>query len=97
MDGIDRKILSLLQVDSDLPVSQIAEQVGLSATPCWRRIQKLESSGVIKARVALLSAEKMNVGVTVFIAIRTSHHSAKWLARFQAVVADIRKSPSSIA
>ncbi len=89
MDGIDRKILSLLQVDSDLPVSQIAEQVGLSATPCWRRIQKLESSGVIKARVALLSAEKMNVGVTVFIAIRTSHHSAEWLARFQAVVADI--------
>ncbi len=89
MDSIDRKILSLLQVDSALPVSQIAEQVGLSSTPCWRRIQKLESSGVIKARVALLSPEKMNVGVTVFIAIRTSHHSAEWLARFQAVVADI--------
>lgn len=89
MDSIDRKILSLLQVDSALPVSQIAEQVGLSSTPCWRRIQKLESSGVIKARVALLNPEKMNVGVTVFIAIRTSHHSAEWLARFQAVVADI--------
>lgn len=89
MDSIDRKILSLLQVDSALPVSQIAEQVGLSPTPCWRRIQKLESAGVIKARVALLSPEKMNVGVTVFIAIRTSHHSAEWLARFQAVVADI--------
>ncbi|WP_316978634.1 Lrp/AsnC family transcriptional regulator [Shumkonia mesophila] len=89
MDSIDRKILSLLQVDSALPVSQIAEQVGLSSTPCWRRIQKLEGSGVIKARVALLDPEKMNVGVTVFIAIRTSHHSAEWLARFQAVVADI--------
>jgi len=89
VDSIDRKILSLLQVDSALPVSQIAEQVGLSSTPCWRRIQKLEGSGVIKARVALLDPEKMNVGVTVFIAIRTSHHSAEWLARFQAVVADI--------
>ena len=89
MDSIDRKILSLLQVDSALPVSQIAEQVGLSSTPCWRRIQKLEGLGVIKARVALLDPEKMNVGVTVFIAIRTSHHSAEWLARFQAVVADI--------
>ena len=89
MDSIDRKILSLLQVDSALPVSQIAEQVGLSPTPCWRRIQKLESAGVIKARVALLSPDRMNVGVTVFIAIRTSHHSAEWLARFQAVVADI--------
>jgi Lrp/AsnC family transcriptional regulator len=89
MDEIDRKILSLLQMDSTLPVSQIAEQVGLSSTPCWRRIQKLESSGVIRARVALLNPEKMNVGVTVFIAIRTSHHSAEWLSRFQAVVADI--------
>ena len=89
MDEIDRKIISLLQMDSTLPVSQIAEQVGLSSTPCWRRIQKLESSGVIRARVALLNPEKMNVGVTVFIAIRTSHHSAEWLSRFQAVVADI--------
>jgi Lrp/AsnC family transcriptional regulator len=89
VDSIDRKILSLLQVDAALPVSQVAEQVGLSPTPCWRRIQKLESAGVILARVALLDPEKMNVGVTVFIAIRTSHHSAEWLARFQAVVADI--------
>lgn len=89
MDGIDRKILSILQKDSTLPVSQIAERVGLSSTPCWRRIQKLEDSGVIRARVALLDPNQMNVGVTVFIAIRTSHHSADWLAHFQTVVADI--------
>lgn len=89
MDSIDRKILSHLQADCTLSVSEIAERVGLSSTPCWRRIQKMESSGVIRARVALLDPQKMNVGVTVFIAIRTSHHSAEWLARFQAVVNDI--------
>lgn len=89
MDGIDRKILSLLQADSTLAVSEIAERVGLSSTPCWRRIQRLEHSGVIRARVALLDPAKMNVGVTVFIAVRTSHHSAEWAARFQTVVADI--------
>jgi Lrp/AsnC family transcriptional regulator len=89
MDEMDRKILSLLQADSTLSVSEIAERVGLSSTPCWRRIQKLERTGVIRARVALLDPAKMNVGVAVFIAIRTSHHSAEWAARFQAVVADI--------
>jgi Lrp/AsnC family transcriptional regulator len=89
MDEMDRKILSLLQADSTLSVSEIAERVGLSSTPCWRRIQKLERTGVIRARVALLDPTKMNVGVAVFIAIRTSHHSAEWAARFQAVVADI--------
>ncbi len=89
MDELDRKILSLLQGDSTLSVSEIAERVGLSSTPCWRRIQKLERTGVIRARVALLDPAKMNVGVAVFIAIRTSHHSAEWAARFQAVVADI--------
>jgi Lrp/AsnC family transcriptional regulator len=89
MDEIDRKILSHLQEDSTLSVSQIAERVGLSSTPCWRRIQKLEQTGVIRARVALLDPAKMNVGVTVFIAIRTSHHSAEWAAHFQNVVADI--------
>lgn len=89
MDDIDRKILSLLQKDATPSVSEIAERVGLSPTPCWRRIQKLERAGVIRARVALLDPAKMNVGVAVFIAIRTSHHSAEWAARFQEVVADI--------
>ncbi|MDX9860146.1 MAG: Lrp/AsnC family transcriptional regulator [Rhodospirillales bacterium] len=89
MDSIDQKILALLQADCTLSVSDLADRVGLSSTPCWRRIQKMEASGVIKARVALLDPRKMNVGVTVFIAIRTSHHSSEWLSRFQAVVNDI--------
>lgn len=82
MDDIDRRILKILQETADLPVSEIAERVGLSASPCWRRIQKLEAEGVIERRVVLLNPEKMNVGVTVFVAIRTSQHDAKWLEQF---------------
>jgi Lrp/AsnC family transcriptional regulator, cysteine-sensing transcriptional activator len=82
MDDIDRRILKALQENADLPVAEIAEKVGLSASPCWRRIQKLEAEGVIERRVALLDPEKMNVGVTVFVAIRTSQHDEKWLRDF---------------
>ncbi|WP_340118550.1 Lrp/AsnC family transcriptional regulator [Pelagibius sp. 7325] len=82
MDEIDRRILRVLQVAADLPVAEIAEKVGLSASPCWRRIQKLEAEGVIERRVALLDPEKMNVGVTVFVAIRTSQHDEQWLRDF---------------
>jgi len=82
MDDIDRRILRVLQENADLPVAEIAERVGLSASPCWRRIQKLEAEGVIERRVALLNAEKMNVGVTVFVAIRTSQHDEAWLRNF---------------
>src|SRR3546814_16125695 len=70
MDDVDRRILRVLQEASDLPVAEIAERVGLSPSPCWRRIQKLEAEGVIERRVALLNPEKMNVGVPVFVAIR---------------------------
>src|SRR3546814_10836537 len=63
MDDVDRRILRVLQEASDLPVAEIAERVGLSPSPCWRRIQKLEAEGVIERRVALLNPEKMNVGV----------------------------------
>lgn len=89
MDPIDRKILSVLQKDATLPISEIAEKVGLSSTPCWRRIQKLEADGVITKRVALLDPKKMNVGVSVFIAIRTNRHSAEWLKQFHDAVRDI--------
>jgi len=82
MDDIDRRILRILQETGDLPVAEVAEKVGLSASPCWRRIQKLEAEGVIERRVALLNPEKMNVGVTVFVAIRTSQHDEKWLRDF---------------
>ncbi len=86
MDRIDRKILQILQEDATLSVADIAEQVGLSSTPCWRRIQNLEKAGVIKRRVALLDAEKLNCGVTVFVHLRTSQHSHDWLEKFSAVV-----------
>ena len=82
MDDIDRRILKVLQEHADLPVADIAERVGLSASPCWRRIQKLEAEGIIERRVALLNPEKMNVGVTVFVAIRTSQHDENWLRDF---------------
>jgi Lrp/AsnC family transcriptional regulator len=89
MDAVDLKILALLQTDAARPVAEIAGQVGLSTSPCWNRIQKLEADGVIRRRVALLDAGKLNVGVTVFVAVKTSRHSADWLRDFAAAVADM--------
>jgi len=87
MDRIDLKILGCLQEDATLPVADIAERVGLSTTPCWRRIQNLEKSGVIRRRVALLDASKLNCGVTVFVRLRTSQHNYEWLENFSKAVA----------
>jgi Lrp/AsnC family transcriptional regulator len=89
LDVIDRKILILLQRDSAMKVADIAEQVGLSATPCWRRIQRLEEEGIIRRRVALLDRVKMNVAVSVFVAIRTAQHSRAWLDAFRQVIEEI--------
>ena len=79
VDETDRKILALLQEDATIQLAEIAEKVGLSATPCWRRIQKLEQNGVIRKRVALLSDLALNVGITVFMSIRTNNHDPNWL------------------
>ena len=89
MDSIDKKILAIQQVDSTVAVAAIAERVGLSATACWRRIQNLEKSGVIRRRVALLDAKALGVGVTVFVSLKTSKHSREWLESFAAHVAAI--------
>jgi Lrp/AsnC family transcriptional regulator len=89
LDDLDRKILDCLQGDATVPVAVIAERVGLSPSPCWRRIQKLEEAGVIRRRVALLDPEKMNVGVTVFVSIRTNQHSLDWAEKFCRAVAEI--------
>ena len=86
MDRLDKKILRLLQEDATLAVADVAKKVGLSTTPCWRRIQKLEEEGVINRRVAVLNPEKVNTRVNVFISIRTSSHSLEWLKRFSEVV-----------
>ena len=86
MDAIDRKILSVLQEDASLSVAEIGNRVGLSSTPCWKRIQKLEAEGVISRRVAVVDPDKVGLGVAVFVAIETGDHSDEWLARFADVV-----------
>lgn len=86
VDRIDRKLLALLQQDSTPSIAQLADQVGLSQTPCWKRIQRLEADGVIERRVALLSPEKLGLGLTVFVSIEAGDHSPDWLARFAAAV-----------
>jgi Lrp/AsnC family transcriptional regulator len=82
MDHIDRKILSVLQDDASLSVAEIGSRVGLSSTPCWKRIQRLEADGVIQKRVALVDPNKIGLGITVFVSIETSDHSQEWLERF---------------
>jgi len=82
MDAIDRKILAVLQEDASHSVAEIASLVGLSSTPCWKRIQRLEAEGVIHKRVALVDQDKIGIGVTVFVSIETGDHSPEWLNRF---------------
>ncbi len=89
MDNIDRKILRLLQEDATLSLAEIANRVGLSQTPCWKRIQKLEREGVVRRRVALLDPAQMGVAVTVFVSIKTNQHSAEWLEGFARTVAEM--------
>jgi Lrp/AsnC family transcriptional regulator len=86
MDQIDRRILGCLQEDATMSVAEIGRRVGLSSTPCWRRIQKLEEAKVIRRRVALLDARKLNVGMTAFVLVKTNQHDLAWLERFAAVV-----------
>ena len=88
MDEIDRKILNLLQKDATLSTAEIAEAVGLSTTPCWRRIQILEQEGYITRRVALVDRNKVNVPLDVFVAIRTNEHNFDWLDEFARLVCE---------
>jgi len=86
MDTIDRKILAVIQEDASLSVAEIGNRVGLSSTPCWKRIQRLEKAGVILRRVALISPESIGVGLTVFVSIETGDHSSAWIAKFAQLV-----------
>ncbi|MBF7055012.1 Lrp/AsnC family transcriptional regulator [Halomonas sp. KAO] len=85
MDSFDSKILDQLQRDASLSIAKIADRVGLSPTPCWRRIQRLEKEGFIERRVAVLNPVKLGLGLTVFVMIKTDKHNQAWLDRFQAV------------
>lgn len=88
LDEMDVKILRILQQDCTRPVAEIGKEVGLSTTPCWRRIQNLEARGVIRGRVAVLDPVAVNAGVTVFVSIKTDQHSLAWLEKFHAAAAD---------
>ena len=89
MDAIDRKILTVLQGDANISIAELADRVGLSQTPCWKRIQRLEQSGVIVKRVALVAPEKIGLGLTVFVQIETADHSGPWLEKFAQMVASM--------
>ncbi len=86
MDDIDRRILAVLQEDASLSVADIANRVGLSTTPCWKRLQRLEAEGIILGRVALVDPAKLGLGLTVFVSIETSDHSREWIEAFAARV-----------
>lgn len=89
MDRTDRRILEILQRDATVPLAELARQVGISQTPCWRRVKKLEERGVLQRRVALVDPAKVNLALTAFVAVRTSQHNEKWLKQFTAGVREI--------
>ena len=89
MDKLDRRILDLLQKNGALTAAEVAEKVGLSKVPCWRRIKRLQETGVIRQTVAILDAKALNVGTTVFVMMRTANHSAAWFDKFVKAVRDI--------
>ena len=89
MDKFDKNILRILQKDCTTSVTDIAEEIGLSTTPCWRRIQTMEKSGIIKSRVALVDPEKVNVSLTVFVMVKTNQHNPEWLENFSDTIKDI--------
>src|SRR6516164_409645 len=86
LDAIDRKILMVLQEDASLSVAEIGDRVGLSSTPCWKRIQRLEADGVILRRVALVDQNKIGLGISVFVSVESADHSEAWLKKFAEAV-----------
>ena len=82
----DYAILSALQGDGTLSIAQLSEKVGLSTTPCWKRVRRLEEEGYIESRVAIINRRKVGLPVTVFVSVRITQHDEKWFARFAAAV-----------
>lgn len=89
LDSTDRRLLAELQLDATLTVDQLSERLGLSRNACWRRVKLLEEQGVITGRVALVDAEKVGLGLSVFVIIRTSNHDPDWLRRFREAVVSL--------
>jgi Lrp/AsnC family transcriptional regulator len=86
LDAIDRKILRELQLNASLSVAEIGDRVGLSSTPCWKRIQKMEAEGIITGKVALVDQNKIGLGLSVFVSVESDDHSDAWLKKFAEVV-----------
>ena len=91
LDAIDKRILAIVQVDASLAIGEIAHRVGLSQTPCWKRLQRLEQTGFIKRRIAVLDQAKLGLGVTVFVSIEVGEHSAEMQAKFAADVTAMKE------
>lgn len=91
MDETDRRILAILQEDASLAVSDVAARVGLSATPCWKRIQKLKEDGIIQRQVALCDPERLGLKTTVFVRISTNQHNEVWLQKFAKDIQEIEE------
>ncbi len=89
LDKIDRKLLCLLQQDCTLSLQALADAVNLTTTPCWKRLKRLEDDGILLGRVALLDPEKLGLGLTAFVLIKTQHHSSEWYCRFVTVVSEM--------
>ena len=97
MDEIDRLLLEILQENATLSIAQMAERVGLSPTPCWKRIQKLEAGGVITRRVAVVDPDRVGVGLSVLVSVEAGEHTPEWLQRFNAGVAPMKNVTSRFA
>ena len=89
MDTIDRRILSELQDNADLSMQELGDRIGLSHTPCWRRVKRLEERGIVKRRVALLDAEQLDLAVNVFVNVSLRRHQENALNRFETAVQDV--------
>ena len=89
IDDRDRKLLDLLQYDSDVPLSVLAERLNLSPSACSRRITRLRDDGYIKQNSAVVDRERLNIGTTVFVMLKTSQHTSDWLERFRGGISDI--------
>ncbi len=86
MDHIDKKIIFILQRQADLPLSEISKRVGLSQTPCWNRIKKLEEDGVIEKKVTIINKTKINLPITVFLMITVRNHNSEWIKKFNEIL-----------
>ena len=86
MDDVDKKILSIIQKDATIPLSELSKKVGISKTPSWNRIRKMEEEGIIKSKVTVLDNKKINLSIVVFLSVSVSSHSEEWLIDFQKIL-----------